>query len=91
LAAKQTGSKPQFKFDPISQNSEASLTKDLISLESQTKFIKNTLSELHVTMHSRGIQSPIFKPEEGSAEVTNQLQSMTLYSPRASKKSSQIS
>jgi hypothetical protein len=34
LAAKQTGSKPQFKFDPISQTSEASLIKDLISLES---------------------------------------------------------
>ena len=33
LAAKQTGSKPQFKFDPVSQSSEASMLRDLISFE----------------------------------------------------------
>lgn len=87
LAAKQTGSKPQFKFDPISQSSEASLIKDLISLESQTKFLKNNLSELHLSMHARGIKSPIFKPEDAVAETTSQLQSMTLYSPKGQKKS----
>lgn len=49
LAAKQTGSKPQFKFDPVSQNSEASLLKDLISNENQGKFVKQNLNELKIS------------------------------------------
>ena len=34
LAAKETGSKPSFKFDPVSHTSEASLLKDMISMDS---------------------------------------------------------
>jgi hypothetical protein len=33
LAAKETGSKPSFKFDPMSQTSEVSLLKDMLSAE----------------------------------------------------------
>jgi len=39
LAAKETGSKPSFKFDPVSHTSEASLLRDMISTESQKKFL----------------------------------------------------
>ena len=61
LAAKQTGSKPQFKFDPVSMSSEASILKDLISTENQSRFSAQNLNELKVNYHTRGIQSQYFK------------------------------
>ena len=69
LAAKQTGSKPQFKFDPVSMSSEASLLKDLISTENQNKFSNQNLNELKISYHTRGIQSQYFRlsSAEGSA------------------------
>ena len=72
LAAKQTGSKPQFKFDPVSMSSEASLLKDLISTDNQTRFSQQNLNELKVTFHSRGINSQYFRqsPTEPSSSQT---------------------
>ena len=41
--------------------SEASLLKDLISTENQSKFSAQNLNELKVSYHTRGIQSQYFR------------------------------
>jgi hypothetical protein len=55
LAAKETGSKPSFKFDLMTQTSEASLLKDLISTDAQKKFLKIHLQELEVSFHTKNL------------------------------------
>ena len=53
LVAKQTGSMTKFKFDPVSQCSEVSLAKDLISADSLLKFNKANLNEVKIGFYSR--------------------------------------
>ena len=47
--------------DPVSQSSEASLLKDLISVDNQAKFIKQNLNELKILYQARGINSKYFR------------------------------
>lgn len=48
-----TGSKPHFKFDPQTQAQEASLLRDLISTESQSRFHQQNIPELKVEFSAR--------------------------------------